>query len=202
MVGITDDPDALAVTLLGGTPTPTDLLALHLDGRRRVVAGSVYSGVDAVASELVDRVRWMPRRLQYPYAAVRSLASYRPLAARVVVDGEAHHFTAATVVVANSAYYGSGMQIAPAARVDDGLLDVVVTEAASRRGLIKSLPKVYDGGHVALDEVHVLQGRSVEIISDTPAPMGGDGEPLGRVPGPSETAARIELLPGSLQLLR
>ena len=39
---------------------------------------------------------------------------------------------AATVVVANSGYYGKGMHIAPDASVTDGLADVVVIEAASR----------------------------------------------------------------------
>ena len=133
----------------------------------------MYAGVDAVAGEIVDRVRWMPAALQYPWAAVWSLATYQPVDACVVVDDVEHVFRAATVVVANSAYYGSGMRIAPPADVHDGLLDVVVIEAASRRGLIRALPKVYDGGHVDLSEVHVLRGRSV-AVSGTPAvPMGG-----------------------------
>ena len=77
------------------------------------------------------------------------------------------------------------MQIAPAARVDDGVLDVVVIEAASRLELMRSLPKVYDGAHVELDEVTVLPGRRVEVRgrARSPIPVGGDGEPLGDLPG-------------------
>ena len=203
MVGMSQDPDTLAELLLEGDARPTDLLSLRLGAAQpRIVAGSVYSGVDAIASEIVDRVRWMPRQLQYPYAAVHSLATYRPVEAHVVVDGVAHDFRAATVVVANSGYYGSGMQIAPSATVDDGLLDVVVIEAASRRGLIKSLPKVYDGAHVKLPEVHVLQGRDVEISGSPSVPMGGDGEPLGALPESPDAPARIGLLPAALDLIR
>ena len=69
-------------------------------------------------------------------------------------------------MVANSAYYGSGMKIAPAASVDDGLLEVVVIEAASRLALMRALPKVYDGGHVALPEVTVLTGSRVELAAE------------------------------------
>lgn len=202
MLGLPKDPDAQARLLLEATPKPVDLLALTLgQDEPRLVAGSVYSGVDAKVSEIVDKVRWMPGPLQYPWAAVLGLATYKPVEAHVVVDGEAHDFRAATVVVANSGYYGSGMKIAPSAAVDDGLLDVVVIEAASRRGLIQSLPKVYDGAHVELDQVHVLRGKVVEISGTPSVPMGGDGEPLGALPS-GDSTARIEILPGALNLIR
>jgi diacylglycerol kinase family enzyme len=202
MLGLPVEPAEVARVLLEGVPTAVDLLSLQLDGEApRVVAGSVYAGVDAVAGEVVDRVRWLPKRLQYPYAAVRSLATYTPMDARVVVDGAAHSFRAATVVVANSGYYGSGMRIAPAASVSDGLLDVVVIEAASRRSLIRAMPKVYDGAHVDLDEVQVLRGRSVTVSGTPGVPMGGDGEPLGRLPVNGSAPARVDVLPGALDLL-
>ena len=202
MLGLSHEPPAIADVLLHGTATPTDLLSVRLgDGPSRIFAGSVYAGVDAVAGEVVDRVRWMPAALQYPWAAVWSLATYQPVDACVVVDDVEHAFRSATVVVANSAYYGSGMRIAPPADVHDGLLDVVVIEAASRRGLIRALPKVYDGGHVDLSEVHVLRGRSVAISGTPVVPMGGDGEPLGHLPASSDGPARIDVLPGALCLL-
>jgi len=208
MLGLPHEPEGVARILLEGTPTKVDLIGLTLgDSPQRVVAGSVYSGVDAIAGEIVDRVRWLPRRMQYPFAAVRSLATYTPVQARVVVDGEVHEFTAATVVVANSGYYGSGMRIAPDASVTDGLLDVVVIGAASRRGLIQAMPKVYGGAHVELDEVTVLRGRSIEISGSPAVPMGGDGEPLGRLPSRDAVLtghvppARIDVLPGALTLL-
>jgi len=202
MLGLSHEAEDVAKVLLAGTPTPTDLLAVRLGGAPpRFVAGSVYAGVDAVAGEIVDKVRWMPKQLQYPYASVRALASYKPVAMRVVVDGVEHAFDAATVVVANSAYYGSGIKIAPPASVHDGLLDVIVIEAASRRALIQSLPKAYDGSHVELDEVHVLQGRSVSLSGSPSVPMGGDGEPLGALLGSSEAAARIDVVPDALRIL-
>lgn len=204
MLGLPSDPEPLAAVLLETEPRKVDLLSFCLPGdAERRVAGSVYAGVDAIASELVDRAQWLPKRLQYPYAAIRSLATYRPGRYRVTVDGVTHEYAAATVVVANSGYYGKGMQIAPAATLDDGLLDVVVIEAASRWELIRSLPKVYDGRHVTLPEVTVLTGRRVELAADarTPVPVGGDGEPLGVLPGLGAAPAVVEVLPGALSIL-
>jgi YegS/Rv2252/BmrU family lipid kinase len=204
MLGLPGDPAGSARVLLEAAARPVDLLALSVPGGPdRLVAGSVYSGVDARAAELVDRAHRLPRRLQYPYAALRSLATYRPARYRVSVDGVEREYAAATVVVANSGYYGQGMHIAPAARVDDGRLDVVVIEAASRLELMRSLPTVYDGSHVDLPEVTVLTGTRVELRARgrTPVPMGGDGEPLGVLPGLADAPAVVEVRPGALSII-
>ena len=168
------------------TREQVDLVQLTLPGvaDKRVVAGSVYCGVDARAGEIVDKAHWLPGALQYPYAALRAMAAYKPGRFLVSVDGDERRFEASNVVVANSAYYGKGMKIAPAARLDDGLLDVVVIEAASKLSLMRSLPKVYDGAARRPAEVTVLTGTRVELRADAarPVPVGGDGEPLGSLP--------------------
>lgn len=202
MLGLPTDPLAQADVLLAGNRRTVDLIAYAADGER-LVAGSVYAGVDARAAEIVDRSRFVPKALQYPLAAVRSLATYTPARYHVTIDGDAHEFNGATVVVANSGYYGKGMKIAPAAALDDGLLDVIVIEAASRRELIRSLPKVYDGRHVALDEVHVFTGRTVTIsaTSRRPVAVGGDGEGLGVLPADPSAPVTASVLPGALTLI-
>src|SRR3954462_10153740 len=67
MLGLSSDPAEVAALLLDGAVRPVDLLALSLRGEApRIVAGSVYSGVDARAGELVDRAHRLPRKAQYP----------------------------------------------------------------------------------------------------------------------------------------
>jgi diacylglycerol kinase (ATP) len=199
MLGLPTTPQAQAELLLAGPTRRVDLL----DWDGRTVAGSVYAGVDARAAALVDRARRLPGRVQYPYAALRSLATYSPAHYRLRVDGVDHEYAAATVVVANSGYYGKGMRIAPDARLDDGLLDVVVIEAASRVALMRALPTVYDGSHVDRDEVHVLTGRRVEITARGrgPVPVGGDGEPLGTLSDLGQEPSVATVRPGALTVL-
>jgi diacylglycerol kinase (ATP) len=177
-LGIPREPEPLARLLLAGEPRSVDVI----DAAGTVVVGSVYAGVDSHASAIVDTAHRLPRRLQYPYAAVRALASYRPVRYTVTVDGEARGDDAATVVVANSGYYGSGMHIAPGASLTDGLLDVVVIRAASKLQLMRSMPRLYAGTHVELDEVEVLQGREVTVAASEEVPAYGDGEPLAPLP--------------------
>lgn len=202
MLKLSSEPAEIAETLLAGTETPTDLISVTLPGGEpRLVAGSVYSGVDARASAIVDKVRWMPAKLQYPYASIHALATYVPSTFEVVVDGERHTYLAATVVVANSGYYGKGMHIAPDASVTDGVLDVIVIEASSRREMVRALPKVYDGAHILLDQVKVLRGATIEISGTPSVPMGGDGEPLGMLPTSAAAPAVVRVLPGTLKIL-
>lgn len=184
-LGIGPDPADVAATLLTGAERRVDVIGVAGAGgpevSGRVVVGSVYAGVDSLASAYVDRAHRLPRPLQYPYAAVRSIVEASPATYTVVVDGERHRLPAATVVVANSGWYGSGMHIAPEARVDDGLLDVVVVGATSRWRLLASFRRVYDGSHVSLPDVVVLRGREVVVAADGPVAY-GDGERLGPLP--------------------
>ncbi|MGZ5405360.1 MAG: diacylglycerol/lipid kinase family protein [Nocardioides sp.] len=199
MLDLPTTPEAQAELFLAGPTRAVDLVSYG----DRLVAGSVYAGVDARAAEIVDRARLVPVRFQYPYAALRSLATYRPGRYRVAVDGEAREYSAATVVVANSAYYGQGMRIAPAATLSDGLLDVVVVEAASRIALMRALPSLYDGSHVERGGVHVLTGRRIELssVDGSAIRVGGDGEPLGVLPGPEGRPAVVEVRPGALTVV-
>ncbi|KRC53588.1 MULTISPECIES: diacylglycerol kinase family protein [unclassified Nocardioides] len=205
MLGVPHTTAEQAALLLEGAERRVDLLrATSGDGTTHVVAGSVYAGVDARAGEIVDRSHWLPSKLQYPVAAVRALATYRPMDCVLEVDGVTSRHVAATVVVANSRYYGKGMAIAPDASVSDGLLDVIVIEAASRSGLIRSLPKVYDGGHVALDEVKVHTGHRVTLTGAYAGgglvPVGADGEALPPLPA-SGAPLTVELLPEALRII-
>lgn len=204
MLGLPEDPAGQAEILLSANPRAVDLLTWSAPGREpRMVAGSVYAGVDARAAAIVDRSHWLPRFAQYPVAAVRALLTYRPGRYRVSVDGTVSEYHAATVVVANSRFYGKGMKIAPAAEVSDGILDVVVIEADTKRALVRALPSVYDGGHVDLPNVHLLRGTRVELSADAPAPVpvGGDGEPLGTLPGLHEQPVTVTIAPGALRVL-
>ncbi len=190
-LGLPTEANAVAATLLRTPPRSVDVIEVG----EHLVVGSVYAGVDSRASELVDNAHRLPGALQYPYAAVRALATFHPARYRIEVDGVLHEHRAATVVVANSGYYGSGMHIAPHASLTDGLLDVVMIRAASRLRLIRSMPKLYDGSHVELDEVIVIRGRSVSVASAEPVIAYGDGELLSRLP------VTATVRPGALQVL-
>lgn len=185
------DPETTAHTLLEGDPTAVDVIRAG----ERVVLGSVYAGVDSLASEIVDKAQWLPGALQYPYAAVRSLLTYKPTRYTLKVDDSSVSLEAFTIVIANSGYYGKGMHVAPAATVDDGILEVVVIPKASRFELIRLMPKVYDGSHVELSQVLTFRGTKVSLSAQDPVVAYGDGERLAPLP------VTVTVAPGALKVL-
>ncbi|MET8446052.1 YegS/Rv2252/BmrU family lipid kinase [Streptomyces sp. NPDC005209] len=190
------DPDALARILLDGQPRPVDTIevrsAVH-DGT--VVLGSVYAGVDALANRHANHARLLKGAASYYAGGLRAVTTWRPADYRVTVDGEEHAVRGYTVVAANSAYYGSGRMIAPGARVDDGLLEVVMIRDAPRHLFFAMMNELKSGTHVARPEVLVLQGREIRIEADRAVPYGADGEVDAVLP------VTVKVLPGALKVL-
>ncbi|MDQ0408131.1 MULTISPECIES: diacylglycerol kinase family protein [unclassified Streptomyces] len=190
------DPAGLARVLLGGEPRSVDTIevtsAVH---DRAVVLGSVYAGVDALANHHANSARLLRGTASYYAGALRAVAGWRATRYRVTVDGEEHAFTGYTVVAANSGYYGFNRLIAPAAEVDDGLLEVVMIHDAPRWLFFKLMNELETGAHVHRPQVRVLRGREIRIEADRAIPYGADGEVEAAVP----VTARV--LPGALRVL-
>ncbi|HYF94294.1 MAG TPA: diacylglycerol kinase family protein [Symbiobacteriaceae bacterium] len=116
--------------------------------------------------------------LPYLLGAFATLSRYRPVEAEVNVDGQRYAGTMTMIAVANGRYYGGGMQIAPSARRDDGLVDVYIAEGMGPLQILGLLPRVYGGSHVKSPMVHVLRGQHVKIQVGAPVRAHLDGEPL------------------------
>ncbi len=181
--------------LLGGHDVPIDVgLAEWPDGRRRHFVMSLGAGFDAAAAERAERARGSGKA-PYVRAILSTLRAYTPLPATIHVDDRLHSSgPIAAAVVANGPYYGQGMKIAPPADPFDGVLDLVVLGDLGRLELLRWLPTVYRGRHLANPKVSTARGRTVSIDAPTPLPVHVDGEPCGQTP------VRVSILPGGLRL--
>ena len=64
--------------------------------------------------------------------------------------------------VCNGRFFGGGMQVAPDARMDDGLFDVVIWSGLGLVDFVTKKRMLYDGTHVTLPNTRVLRARTVE----------------------------------------
>lgn len=190
------EPEALAKVLLHHEPRPVDTVevesAVH---DRTVVLGSVYAGIDTLANRHANQAKLLGGAASYYAGGLRAVATWRPARYRVTIDGEEHRHVGYTVVAANSGYYGSGRLIAPGARVDDGLLDVVMIGEAPRRLFFALMNDLKTGTHVDRPQVRVLRGREIHISADRDVPYGADGEVEAVLP------VTLRVLPGALRVL-
>lgn len=179
--------------------------ALRSGERRKIdlgrVEGGAYfgtvlcTGFDASVNARANAMRWPAGPRRYDLAVLAELAALRPRPVRVHVDGAEVELEAILVAVGNGPCYGGGLRICPDAMLSDGLLDVIVIAAVSRRRLLRVFPRLRVGGHIDEPEVTALRGARVRIEGDPGWPVYADGEPQGTLP------VTVHCEPGALTVI-
>ena len=189
--GIPKDPLDACRLLVDGVPTAIDLG--EADGRRFL--GIASTGFDSAANAIAnDAPRALGRGI-YVYGALAAIARWTPATFTVQLDGAERRFEGWSVVVANTSVYGAGMFVAPDARLDDGLLDVVMIARSSRLRFAATLPKVFRGSHTTDRLVTIARAREVRISASRPFDLYADGDPIAALP------SVIRALPGAVRVL-
>jgi diacylglycerol kinase (ATP) len=176
------------------------------DGRRRridlgrIEGGSHFAtvlctGFDAAVNARANAMRWPTGPRRYDLAVLAELAALTPRRVQVTAGDTEVALEATLVAVGNGPNYGGGLRICPAAELDDGLLDVIVIAAVTRRRLLRVFPALRAGGHIDEPEVTLLRARSVRIDGDHSWPVYADGEPQGTLP------VTVHCAPGALTVV-
>ena len=191
----TDAAEAWMIAIGRSTREIDVALASNGQGHRRWFASAGGIGFDAqVAAAMATRRGWQTGRAGYLLTTLAELRRFDNRQLRIVLDGEPIERCVLFVAIANGAYYGGGMRIAPAAIPDDGWLDVCIVGDISRLTAIRELPNLYRGTHVRNPAVSVHRARQVEISGEGTTHVHLDGEPFGALP------LRVEIRPVALQV--
>jgi YegS/Rv2252/BmrU family lipid kinase len=196
-LGIPLGPAAAAQALLSGRRRALDLV---VDDAGGVVVNAVHLGVGAEAAEKASALKDRLGRAAYPVGSVAAGAGAPGWHLRVDVDGTTVHADGEVlmVAVANGRTIGGGVELAPVAAPDDGLVDVVIATSTGPLARLGFAVALHGGQHAGRDDVTVLRGRSVTVSGD-PFPVNADGELAGPVTARTWTvrpAAWSLLVPG------
>ncbi len=160
----------------------------------RFYAGVLAAGFDAVVNERANTMAWPRGRLRYHLATLAELRTFRPLPYTIAVDGEQRQVEAMLVAVGNGPSFGGGLRICEGARLDDGLLDVVVIGPMSKPDLVRTYPRLFRGTHTRHPQYERHRARTVTVAA--PGIVGyADGERIGPLP------LSVECVPGAVQML-
>lgn len=98
--------------------------------------------------------------------------------------------------VCNSRFFGGGMKIAPAAKLNDGFFDVINIGDIKTAKILLNAYKLYNGTHLELKEVKSARAAKVEImpINGEEIHLETDGELPGKLP------ALYEVVPNALKV--
>jgi diacylglycerol kinase (ATP) len=196
-LGIPGDPVRAANLFLHARARAVDLVRVRFGGGRTAhFIGAGGMGLDAEAAHLANtRFKNWPGVARYLAGTLWAFYHEPPFELRAEMDGVRWAGRALFAAVANATSYGSGVKIAPEARMDDGWLDVVLVEEVSWTRLVEAVPILLTSGDLRYEEVHRFRCRRLRLQADRPAKVHGDGELLG------ESPAEFEIIPGAIRVM-
>ena len=113
----------------------------------------------------------------YLAAIMKTLIDYRIPNVRIQIDDqEAFEQSTTMTAITNGRCFGSGFWVCPEAQVDDGLLDVMVTQSVGRLKILRLIPKIMKGTHVNEPILSNYRARRVVIKSQHSLVVEADGE--------------------------
>jgi diacylglycerol kinase (ATP) len=137
-------------------------------------------GLDA---QVVQATSWDMKKslgpLSYLVSAATVAARKPP---RLVVESESGSVEGSFVLIGNGRYYGGPFVIFKQARIDDGLLDVLIFKNLGYLDIVRYLQGIIFGTHVRMPDVEYFQTRKVTVRSGEEVPVEIDGEVIGTVP--------------------
>ncbi|MDQ4053150.1 MAG: diacylglycerol kinase [Actinomycetota bacterium] len=185
------DPLAGAQRVIDGNPRTIDLVRV---GGHRFFATVMAAGFDAVVNERANRMTWPKGQMRYNLATLAELRTFQPLSYTLDLDGRSMNLDAMLVAVGNGPSFGGGLRIAEGAKLDDGLLDVVIIKPMGKVELVRTYPKLFRGTHVTHRQYEHHLARIVTVAA--PGIVGyADGERFGPLP------LTMECVPGALRVL-
>jgi diacylglycerol kinase (ATP) len=112
---------------------------------------------------------------------------------------EEHRIRSFMIAICNGSYFGSGMNVAPMAKIDDGVFEVVALGATSKLGFAMTSRGIYTGAHIGQAGTVHLRGEKIVLdLANEDARdvflLDVDGEPMGGLP------LTVEVVPKALTL--
>lgn len=190
-----------ALALCRGMPVAIDLLRIDADGQARHCINLASGGFGtSITRETGEGLKKTFGGLAYVLQGLRSMGRIEPLRARfegLGLAGAAFAWDGDFIAlgIGNGRQAGGGQPLCPDARIDDGLLDLILVpplegEVAATLGTL-----IAEGREAALDQASVRARLTrLRIVAEQPLVLNLDGEPL--------EATRFEIAcdPGRLRM--
>ncbi len=146
--------------------------------------------------------RWLPfgalrGRANFAVSTLQEVLENEFKTVRVKIDDqEAKSLNTLNFCVCNARFFGGGMKIAPNAKINDGLFDVVNIGDIRTAKILLNAYTLYRGTHLSLEEVKATLAKRIEVspVNDEEIHIETDGELPGKLP------ATFEIVPNALKV--
>ncbi len=130
----------------------------------------------------------------YVLGVFEEVVQLKPVPLEMTIDGKVYQRDYIFNEICNSTKTGGNMIMAPVAKIDDGLLDIILLNNISKFNLLKVFPQIFKGTHILDSHVETFKGKHIKIVTETPQRLTPDGEVFGTTP------VEVSILPNKINM--
>lgn len=145
----------------------------------RAFVNGVGMGIDAQMAIAAQSIKHLSGIAVYIAALFKTMNSFKAPHVQVSTDDAQYQGKKIMVTIGNGTCHGGGFQVTPAARIDDGIFDVCLSEDVSTFKILQTFPKVIRGTHTQLPSIIMTKTRNLHLTTQQGIPVHVDGEVLG-----------------------
>jgi|TARA_B100001750_G_scaffold237875_1_gene243644 YegS/Rv2252/BmrU family lipid kinase len=174
------DPIKMLSNILTGETSLIDVFKIDDREKTFFAINIIGWGMAAEVNILAEKLRWMGG-IRYSVASLITVMRMKEKYLKANLDDSSIEDQALFFLALNNVHTGKGMQMAPNAILDDGLIDIILVRSASKPRVLKIFTQLFSGTHIEDPHVEYSQITSfdIETLND---PLNIDGENKGRTP--------------------
>lgn len=172
--------------LLYGDKTIEEMIEISLHGQARLVdAGQcneryfingIGVGFEGEVAKALTGKKKLSGKTSFLLTILKKIFSYRSRQYEIKSGDKTVAGKKLLIDISNGRRAGGGFHIAPAAKADDGLLDIVIAEAMNPLQRLRYLPVIEKGRHLNLSVINYFTATQISIHSDSLIQYHLDGE--------------------------
>lgn len=197
MVHIPRDLATAVQTIVDGKTRQIDAAQVIADDHRHFFDNNCALAMEPVVTIENVRLTRLSGNIRYVVATLKALLKLQAWQMKVTWDSGEYEGSIYLLSVCNSPRTGGIFQIAPQARMDDGILDIIFVPKVPKTRVLSLVPRLLSGSHVQQPDVTYVRTTRLAIKSEPGTPIHADGEVLAE----SVKNIRYEILPGKITLL-
>ena len=170
--GLPMDPSAALEIILSGQAKFTDYM--ECSGVRGINA--IGTGIDVAILRRYARMKLLKGSAAYLASLIITLFAYHPYRFSENTGGISEAHNAFIACAGNGSTFGGGIPICPEARIDDGLLDIVIVDDIKKTAIPAAFSKLMKRKVLELKTTRFKRQPELRIESPDPLPIQIDGE--------------------------
>ena len=200
-LAVPDDLSEAMQLLENGRAQPLDVIEIETPNEQRYFAniatgGNSHRVTDSITTEM--KQRW--GALCYLRGTISILNDLKTFHTAISFDGQpAETFDVWNIIVANGRTSGGRLEVAPKAKLDDGLMDIVIIRDGTLLDLAgMTFDLLTSQAYIESDQVEYRQARSISIKSEPKLLFSIDGDLVEQQPVQFQSCPKtIQVIVGS-----